>query len=425
MAGLLLLAFTAVAWGEERFPPPEFRSGHQIPETQLSAGRAAVWAYVDVAVLGLAMGAAAYLIHKRRSRAGVFAVMALSLAYFGFWRQGCVCPIGSVQNVSQAVFGGVAIPWVVVAFFVMPLVVALIAGRVFCAGVCPLGAIQDVFVWKPVQLPRWIDAGLGLFPYAYLGLAVLMAAVGSDYIICRYDPFVGFFRMSGPGQMLFLGAILLVAGMFVGRIYCRFICPYGALLAILSPLAKWRVSITPSKCIDCRLCEKACPFGAIHPPTGARQPRIGNGERKRFAALLLCGPLLIGALAWAGHRAGPALAGMDARVMLAEAVDRSELGKALATDKDWLDAVAQSGREGADIYAEAGVVQKRFAVGGAWLGVWMGLIIWIKLVFSAVRRRSGDYTADSGNCLACARCFRLCPADANPSSITGNKDLPA
>jgi hypothetical protein len=112
-------------------------------------------------------------------------------------------------------------------------------------------------------------------------------------------------------------------------------------------------------------------------------------------------------------------------VIVAEAVDRNEQGKARVTDKDWLDSVDQSGRQSADIYAEAGAVQKRFAVGGAWLGAWMGLVIWIKLVLSAVRRRSGDYTADSGDCLACARCFRFCPADVNPSSITGNKDLPA
>ena len=53
--------------------------------------------------------------------------------------------------------------------------VALFFGRAFCGGVCPLGAIQELVVLKPVQVPRRLDNALGLLKYVYLGLAILLA----------------------------------------------------------------------------------------------------------------------------------------------------------------------------------------------------------------------------------------------------------
>ena len=51
--------------------------------------------------------------------------------------------------------------------------------------------------------------------------------------------------------------------MFVGRPYCRYLCPYGGLLDWCSRLAGRGVSITPDKELDCGLCSEACPYGAI------------------------------------------------------------------------------------------------------------------------------------------------------------------
>ena len=102
--------------------------------------------------------------------------------------------------------------------------------------------------------------------YVYLALAIWFAAqplAERDFVICRFDPFVGLFRLEGPADMLLLGGGFLVLGIFVGRPYCRYLCPYGALLAILSRFA-WRgVTITPDNELDCGLCVEACPLGAI------------------------------------------------------------------------------------------------------------------------------------------------------------------
>ena len=110
-----------------------------------------------------------------------------------------------------------------------------------------------------------------MIPYIYLGLAVLMAATGLSFIICQLDPFVGFFRLNAHFEMLVFGGLLLALGMFVARPYCRFICPYGVLLGWLSRFSKFHVTITPTDCIQCRLCEDSCPFDAILKPEPAQK----------------------------------------------------------------------------------------------------------------------------------------------------------
>ncbi|HWI58561.1 MAG TPA: 4Fe-4S binding protein, partial [Bacillota bacterium] len=282
--------------------------------------RGIAWQYVDVAVLVGALCLASFLVLKQRSRKSLIGLSVFSLLYFGFFRDGCVCAIGSIQNVALGLFDSrYAVPFTVLAFFLAPLVTALFAGRTFCAGVCPHGALQDLVLWKPVKVPTWLEQALSVLPYVYLGAGVLFAATGSAFVICQYDPFVPIFRMNGSFTMLMLGAGFVVLGMFVGRPYCRFLCPFGALLRLAGTVSKWRVMISPDDCKKCRMCDGSCPYDAIREPSPtAEMPTTPLGERRRLAILVLVAPVLVALGGWLGSQLSVPLSRMHPTVDLAE-----------------------------------------------------------------------------------------------------------
>ncbi|MEI6561677.1 MAG: 4Fe-4S binding protein [Verrucomicrobiota bacterium] len=357
--GFVLL--NATAFAEQRFPPPDFESGYHLPPTATPAPRAEYMQYVDGMVLLGALALALWFVYRSRSRRGITALSIFSLAYFGFYRKGCVCAIGSVQNVALALCDShYVLPLTVLVFFLAPLLVALFAGRAFCAAVCPQGALQDLVLIRPIKVPAWLEAALGIIPHLFLGAGVIFAATGNGFLICRFDPMVPFFRFSGSLLMITLGGAFLVVGMFVGRPYCRFLCPYGALLRLVTVAAKWRVRVTPDTCTQCALCQHSCPFGAMREPTPQKSEPLPSA-RRRLAGLLLLLPVLMGLCAWGGSKL------------------------ALAS---------------------------HFAELGGWVfGAWAGLVIGGKLTALSVRHNRTDFEPDSSACFACARCFETCPSE--------------
>ncbi len=410
-AAVGVLCLTVSAFGLERFPPPDFvETGHVPPEPTTPPPRADLQEYLDVAALAIALALASYLVLKRRSRWPVFALMIAALLYFGFYRKGCVCAIGATQNVAYGLAGGSFVPVTVLAFFLLPLALTLFFGRTFCAAVCPLGAVQDAVLLRPVKVPRWLEHGLGLLPYVYLGAAVLFAATGSAFIICQYDPFVAIFRLSGGLTTLILGASVVLIALFVGRPYCRYLCPYGAILRHLSRGSKWHATITPDECIRCRLCEDACPFGAIELPTpeGYSPPR--SAGKTHLALVLLLTPLLAFAGGLLTSRASRTLARMHATVRLAERMELEEAGLVKGTTKA-SDAYRGLGQPIEQLYREADALRGRFRWGSWALGGFLGLVVGAKLVQLAVRRHRSDYLPDRAKCVSCGRCFKYCPIE--------------
>ena len=417
---VFLLALPGIALSVQRFPPPEFKeTGHELPITTVPEPRGLFYEYLDVAVLLAALSLAPYLALKKRSRRGTFILGLFSLFYFGFWRKGCVCSIGATQNIALSLFDqSYAVPLTIIAFFVLPLVFTLFFGRTFCASVCPLGAIQDVFLLRPTKVPAWLERGLGMFRYVYLGAAVLFAATGSLFIICEYDPFVSFFRRTGGLNMLILGACFLLAGMFIGRPYCRYFCPYSVFLGWMSRASKWHATITPGECIQCRLCEDSCPFGAIQEPTDNDGKVDRSQGKKRLIALLILLPSFIALGILAGVYAGKPLSRVHATVNLAHHIS---MNKADESDKvaDTIDAFYRTARPTTELYQEARAIGGRFTIGGGLLGGFIGLILGLKMLQLSVRRRRADYETNRTTCLSCARCFDYCPVGRQSPNDSG------
>jgi NosR/NirI family transcriptional regulator, nitrous oxide reductase regulator len=406
---IMLLFWQSSLSAQDRFPRPEFESGYDYPEHQMPTQRNPGWEYVDVLVLILALSITSWLALKKRSRKGLIWMSVFSLIYFGFYREGCICSVGSVQNVSLALFNdGYTIPLSALLFFIIPLVFALFYGRVFCAGVCPLGAIQELTGIKPVKLPKPLEIVLSSVPFIYLALAVLFASTNSQFIICRFDPFVGIFRLNAPYTMIIFGSLLLLAGIFVNRPYCRYLCPYGVLLNIFSRFAGKHLTITPAECTNCRLCEDVCPYDAILPSDVDELKDEPDKSRKRFLLYIFLIPLFAIIGGYLFYFLAPSLSGINSDVRLAREI-RYESDSGIASSSKYVSSFKESGKTEADLFLEEEMIIRRFRKASPWAGIFLGISFGIGMISITIRTSRKEYVPHQGKCYSCGRCFKYCP----------------
>ena len=418
---LLFSGFNAV-FAEPQDPPDLADSGYEFPlMTAPTQWRIEDYhAYIDIAMIILALSLSSWLMLKKRSRKGLFLLSLFSLFYFGFYRKGCVCPIGSIQNVADGFFNPETIlPTVVIAFFFLPIIYTLFFGRSYCASVCPHGAIQDLVSFKPIEVPKWLDHGLGLIGFAYLGFSVLFAATGSAYIICDYDPFIPLFRMTGSTNMFVLGGVFLFVGIFIGRPYCRYFCPYGIILRTVGYISFNKVTIFKDRCIECRLCEKSCPFGCIDKSTAPEKDQANVSGKRQLALILTIVPLIIALSGFIGYWTSGSLARAHATVRLA---DRIQLEQEVGVENLAYDEVAEafweSGRKPEELYTASASIMEDMTIGSIWLGIFMGVVLSIKLVSLSIIRPHKDYEANQGTCFGCGRCYEYCPDSPGEPNLT-------
>ena len=389
LTGMSLLGLW-MAQAQNRFPKPDFESGYQYPDIHYAVPNEDLWLVVDVIMLVLLMGIVAWAAIKRRTREPIFVVSLVSVAYFGFFRSGCVCSIGSIQNVVLAlVDGNYQIPWIVFLFFILPILFAFLFGRVFCAGVCPFGALQDLVHVKDFKIARPIAILLGIVPWVYLAFAILYAATRSSFIICHLDPFVGIFRMGGDAGMITLGAILIVLSIFSGRPFCRFICPYGALLGLVSRFSIWKVKIT-------------------NPPYANKVKESRQKGVRRVLMYMIVLPVFALAGAFLARMVSDDLSRSNKNVRLYEMVMAQEADPQDVLNLE-LEAFYGQGRVVEELAAQCEAIKADFKFYSTIIGAFIGLVIGLTLIQLSTKRNRVHYEIDHAACVACGRCFSYCP----------------
>ena len=399
---------SATLAAQNRFPKPDFESGYEYPDLQYAVPNEIVWDVADIVMLVALLLSATWAVMKRRKP--MIWISVVSVLYFGFLRNGCVCSVGSIQNVVLALVDGTySLPWNVLALFLLPIVFAFLFGRVFCAGVCPIGALQELVNIKNGRISKPVTMVLGLFPWIYLILTILYAATRSRFLICQFDPFIGIFRLGGDVVLLAFGILLLVISVFTGRPFCRFLCPYGALLSLFSAVSVKKVELTKNKCINCELCHNSCPVDAIRAPY-ANTPQEERREGvKRLLGYMLLMPLLVVSGALMMRASAEGLSRAHKEVRLSDRVTAYEAQAAPEIIPLEVEAFYMKGRTMEELTATKDAIVADYRKYATWAGAMIGLVLAIALMRFSIKRRRETYEIDQSACVACGRCFEYCP----------------
>ena len=424
----LLLLFTGfvtslAAMAVARFPKPDFTSGYEYPDIVHGAPNELLWNVLDIVLLIAMMVLVVWAAYKKRSRAVIYSMSLVSVAYFGFFRSGCVCSVGSIQNVVTAVVNpDYHLPWYVFLLFLLPILFALLCGRVFCAGVCPLGALQELVNIKHFRLARSVSAALSVIPWVYLAFTILYAATRSQFLICRLDPFIGIFRLGGDIGMIGYGIVLLVMSVFIGRPFCQFLCPYGALLSVFSALSWKKLEITEKGCINCALCGKSCPVDAIRAPqtSKAKEHRMKGVRRIVFFVVLLPVLTLAGALLLGSQSDALSLAHKD--VYLYELLIQQQAHPDMEESLE-VETFHALGGNIDELKTKVDDVRSDYRVYACLAGALIVFVIGFKLLKLSLKRSRQTYEISLARCTVCGKCFNYCPTFGLSSRRRQNLDF--
>jgi len=169
---------------------------------------------------------------------------------------------------------GTSVAGLAIVFGFAVAVWSMFYGRRFCAYLCPLGTLQE-FIYKlrgrkyrlKHQTAFFVDRKLAWLKYLILLITMILSALGLGYVFIRLCPFYAMSllpRIAIPGLVLL--AIIVVKSFFGEREWCRFLCPYAALMNVFQKVGE-KVGIRRRKirrnlerCTDCGLCMLYCPM---------------------------------------------------------------------------------------------------------------------------------------------------------------------
>jgi polyferredoxin len=186
-------------------------------------------------------------------------------------------PIAALMNLKYLLVTGMvpavhpAGMFLLIAFLAM----SFLFRKSFCSWLCPVGTVSE-YLWKlgrrkfrrNFSLPRWLDIPLRGLKYLLLGLFVYVIIrmdaeaingfLTSPYGLIADVKMLNFFRFMSMTAAITI-AVLAILSAFIQNFWCRFLCPYGALMGLAALFSPARIRRNESACIDCAKCAKACP----------------------------------------------------------------------------------------------------------------------------------------------------------------------
>lgn len=224
------------------------------------------------------------------------ATLVYTLVFLGFLRSQLysVVNIFGLMTLNLPIFSHAIFTYM---FWGVTLGTTVVWGRIYCGRLCAYGALtqlMDTFVPKSWQLkiPAKVEQNAYYFKYALLAFVILYYFATKDILISRWvEPFWMFGALANfsaftsvPGAWVLWGllAVLLLASIVVKNLYCRFICPVGTFLGIISSVTTIFRIKRWSECKTCKICEKACEWGAIQGPRIVRSECVRCDDCERI-----------------------------------------------------------------------------------------------------------------------------------------------
>lgn len=187
-----------------------------------------------------------------------------------------LCPFGGVVTIYQYATAGTFVQKIHESAFILMIIgflMALLFGPAFCGWICPLGTVQEWFAGIGRKLfkrkkynhfiPAKIDRWLRYTRYLVLAWVIYMTATSGTLIFAEVDPYFALFNFWSSevavGGLIVLG-VTLAASLFIERPWCKYACPYGAVLGLSNLVRVFSIRRSASTCRMDGACDITCPM---------------------------------------------------------------------------------------------------------------------------------------------------------------------
>lgn len=235
-----------------------------------------------VALTGVLFAQDAIVARRRLHHAVRMTTLTITLVWLG-WFYGAQLSVLNVFTFQNALLMGfrwdmfLLAPFIFVLWSFVALALMFWGRGIFCGWLCPFGALQELSnkIGRYLRLPQWRLPFLlheRLWPIKYVAfvglLAVSLQGLEQVFVCLEYEPFKTaiVLRFNRPWLYALYPVALLMIGLFVERLFCRYLCPLGAALALPARLRTFEWLRRRRQCgTECQICASRCPVQAIHP----------------------------------------------------------------------------------------------------------------------------------------------------------------